>query len=228
MQKLTDELKAEFRGVTIYGIGDAAHRSHPSGHNEDDTPGSKPELTDSDSKPEHRAIDVMIGPAFSRSDADALVSHLITRCRNRLYYIIWNGHIWSRSNGWVRRVYTGSDKHTDHVHISGWAEDDENRSTWFPANPVRSIMEQTEKLRHATDSTSRTVGHVLADLANLRNWLVSPAGSQDEYLRPRDGSPLALLLAAFDVLDEIAARQAEHSKQLADIQAKLTTIAGSE
>lgn len=230
MQVLTNELKREYPGVVIYGIGDAAHKLRPSGHNEDDTPGSKPELTDSDSKPEHRAIDVMIGPAFNANDANALVSLLITKHRTRLYYIIWNGHIWSRSNGWVRRVYTGSDKHTNHVHTSGWAADDENTATWLhvPTPTVREVMEQSEKLARATDNTNRTVGHVLADVANLRNWLVSPAGSQDGYLRPRDGSPLDLLLGAFDTLDKVAAAQVEQGKQLADIQAALCKLAGGD
>lgn len=34
-------------------------------------------------------------------------------------YVIWNRHIWSRSHGWTKRVYTGtSNPHTDHVHVS--------------------------------------------------------------------------------------------------------------
>lgn len=222
MQKLTAELKAEFPGVTIYGIGDAAHRLHPSGHNEDDTPGSLAELQDADHNPEHRAIDVMIGPAFNANDADRLVSHLITKMRNRLYYIIWNGHIWSRSSGWVRRVYTGTDKHTNHVHISGWAADDENGDTWFPVpEPVRSIMEQTDKLIRATDYDRRTVGHVLADIANLRNYLVSPLGTQETYCNPQDGSPLDRLEKLFATVEKMAQIQQNQSAQLADIQAKL-------
>ncbi|MET9301790.1 hypothetical protein ABZX66_20950 [Micromonospora aurantiaca] len=57
-------------------------------------------------------------------------------------------------------------------------------------------MEQSEKLARTTDSASRTVGHVLADMANLRNWLISPVGAQDAHLKPADGSPLAVLLDA--------------------------------
>ncbi|MEU1761664.1 hypothetical protein [Micromonospora sp. NPDC005652] len=57
-------------------------------------------------------------------------------------------------------------------------------------------MEQADKLARGTDNPNRTVGHVLADLANLRNWFVSPLGAQDAYTKPADGSPLALLLNA--------------------------------
>lgn len=36
----------------------------------------------------------------------------------RLAYIIWNRTIWSRSWGWTARVYTGSNPHTQHIHLS--------------------------------------------------------------------------------------------------------------
>jgi len=132
MQALTNDLQREFPGVVIYGIGDAAHKLHASGHNEDDTPGSKAELQDADTIPEHRAIDVMLGSAFNKSDGDRLVSKLLAdpAARARLYYIIWYGSEWSRSNGWAKIPYTGTDKHTNHVHLSGWASDDANTSGW--------------------------------------------------------------------------------------------------
>lgn len=132
MQALTNDVKREFPGVVVYGIGDKAHQARESGHNEDDTPGSKPELEDSDNRPEHRAIDIMLGPAFSKADADALVARLLAdpKARARLYYVIWNGYIWSRSNGWKKTRYTGSDQHRDHVHGSGWAANDEDATSW--------------------------------------------------------------------------------------------------
>lgn len=132
MQALTNDTKSEHPGVTVYGIGDEAHKTHPSDHNEDDTPGSKPAQTDGDSTPEHRAIDVMIGSAFTKADADEYVANLLAdpAARARLQNIIWNRSIWSRSNGWKRQDYTGSDPHTNHVHVSGYAPDDENGASW--------------------------------------------------------------------------------------------------
>lgn len=127
MQKLTNQLAALYARVVIYGIGDEAHKRSPSGHNEDDTPGSKPEQEDPDSKPEHRAIDVMISGAFTKAAAWLLVTALVTIKANqdRLLYVIFDGWIWRRNGGWVKEVYTGSDKHRDHVHVSGnWPDDD--------------------------------------------------------------------------------------------------------
>lgn len=132
MQALTDDAKAAHPGVVVYGKGDEAHALRTSDHNEDDTPGSKAAQTDSDTRPEHRAIDIMLGPAFSKTDAELLVAALVgsAGARARLYYVIFNRSIWSRSNGWVRADYDGDDPHTDHVHVSGWAADDENTAGW--------------------------------------------------------------------------------------------------
>lgn len=132
MQALTDAAKRRYPGIVIYGIGDAAHKLNVSDHNEDDTPGSKAAQSDKDNIPEHRAIDLMLGKSFSKADADALVDRLLadSAARARMYYIIWNGYIWSRSNGWKKTKYNGSDQHRDHVHISGWAADDENAAGW--------------------------------------------------------------------------------------------------
>lgn len=60
-------------------------------------------------------------------------------------------------------------------------------------------MEQTERLKENTGHPSRTVGHQLADLQNLRNWLYSPAdGSADDGLvnPPGPNSRAHALLAA--------------------------------
>ena len=132
MQALTDAIKRRWPGVIIYGIGNKEHQESPSDHNEDDTPGSNPAQTDADSNPEHRAIDVMLGPAFTKADGDALVAALLAdpAARARLHNIIWYRGIWSRSWGWTRRDYTGSNPHTDHPHISGHAADDENPAGW--------------------------------------------------------------------------------------------------
>lgn len=132
MQELTDEIKEDHPGVVIGGVGDAAHKLRSSDHNEDDTAGSKAAQTDADSKPEHRAIDVMLGSAFSKADAYELIDNLVgdPADRARLKYIIFNGSIWSRSNGWKKADFDG-DPHTDHVHLTGDAADDDNDHTWL-------------------------------------------------------------------------------------------------
>lgn len=133
MQRLTDQIKARHPGVVIYGIGDDEHKLSPSAHNEDDTPGSLPDQQDADNNPEHRAIDVMLGPAFSQAQAHELVGKLVTRPANqrRLTYVIFDGSIWSANNSpaWSRRDFL-RDPHRDHPHVNGKASNDEDGSDW--------------------------------------------------------------------------------------------------
>lgn len=131
MQALSDAIKRRHPGVVVYGIGDDAHKLTVSDHNEDDTAGVRAAQSDADSNPEHRAIDVMLGAAFTRAQAYALIADLLAdpTARARLFYIIFDGWIWSRSTGWVRHEFDG-DPHHDHPHISGWAADDENSAGW--------------------------------------------------------------------------------------------------
>lgn len=130
MQALTNDMKNRWPGMTIYGIGDAAHQGHPSDHNEDDTAGSNPEQSDSDSNPEHRAIDCMVTAGFTKAEADAFVRRLVADApsQRRLNYVIWQDGIWSRNTGWNRAAYNG--EFHSHVHVSGLAADDENASPW--------------------------------------------------------------------------------------------------
>ncbi|GLZ62885.1 hypothetical protein [Micromonospora sp. NBRC 107095] len=156
MQALTDDVKRQWPGVVVYGIGDAAHKTRASDHNEDDTPGSKAAQSDPDGRAEHRAIDIMVRGPFTKAAADALVARLVAdpKARARLYYIIWHGYIWSRSNGWKKTKYTGSDQHTDHVHVSGLAADDENTATWpavakAPATSTEDDMPSAQEIAKA-------------------------------------------------------------------------------
>jgi hypothetical protein len=132
MQSLTDDSEERHPGIVIYGKGDKAHEATSSNHNEDDTPGVRTPQTDSDSIREHRAIDLMIGPAFTKAQADQYVEDLLSdpKARQRLVEIIWNRHIWTKARDWVQRDYSGKDPHTNHVHVGGDADDDANASSW--------------------------------------------------------------------------------------------------
>ncbi len=92
-------------------IGDAAHQAETSGHNPDDTPGSRSEYTDADSKPEVRAIDVDNDLRDPRGvTMQQVIDRMLATAADlrRLRYIIYNRTIWSRSNDWRPRAYTGS------------------------------------------------------------------------------------------------------------------------
>jgi hypothetical protein len=131
MQALTNDVRARHYGVVVYGVGDDKHKTRISDHNEDDTSGSKAAQSDADNVPEHRAIDIMLGKSFTKTQANKLVADLLASSKARLFYIIFNGSIWSRSNNWVKKPYDGDDQHTDHVHVSGLAADDENAASWL-------------------------------------------------------------------------------------------------
>lgn len=130
-QALEDSTRAQWPGVVVYDIGDPAHATGVSDHNPDDTvlpQGGRAEQTDSDTKPEVRATDTMRGPRFSAADARDMFERLTRRPENqaRLSYVIYNRRIRSRRYNWQDRPYSGSDPHTDHVHTSTLAAQDNN------------------------------------------------------------------------------------------------------
>jgi hypothetical protein len=132
MQALTNEFKARHPGITVYGIGDDAHKTRISDHNEDDTAGSKAAQSDVDTVPEHRAIDVMLGPALTATQMQADINEILAsaRLRGRLNYINFLNWQWSASSGWVRHD-NSDDPHPTHAHFSGRASNDEDTSGWF-------------------------------------------------------------------------------------------------
>jgi hypothetical protein len=116
--------------MTIFWIGDLAHQGSVSGHNPDDYPPLRAELTDSDTDPEVRALDFMIGPRFGIEDGWNLVNALTGGVdRYRVYYMIYRSTIWRRATGFQPESY-GGQNHNDHVHVSGYVTDDENGSDW--------------------------------------------------------------------------------------------------
>lgn len=112
-------------------IGDLAHSTGSSGHNPDDTPGVTAERQDDDTRPEVRAADagmMLRSPITMQQVVDAILAY--PPDRNRLIYIIYDGYIWSATNGWKRAPYTGSDKHRTHVHLSGNPNSDLDDRPW--------------------------------------------------------------------------------------------------
>lgn len=70
---------------------------------------------------------------------------------------------------------------------------DQLRALVFPSGGGEDDMEQTERLIHDTGAANRTVGHVFADIENLRNWMVSPPGTSSLGVPPA-GSVGAIIL----------------------------------
>jgi hypothetical protein len=109
-------------------IGDSSHTSS-SDHSPDEDSAILRDH-DADSKNEVHALDIdSTGPWPDGKGNEAggwfdrAIKAIVERHRlgidDRLQYVIWRGHIASRSWGWTWRVYTGtSDPHTNHAHFS--------------------------------------------------------------------------------------------------------------
>ncbi|MEV4466684.1 hypothetical protein AB0J51_24045 [Micromonospora echinofusca] len=108
----------------------------------------------------------------------------------------------------LRRRTSGDNSHLWHTHFSFFRDSTKANRDQTPlfrrylttigliAPPEEEpTMEQTDQLVYKTDVATRTVGQVLADLENLRNWLISPVGTPGLVSPPMDQSPLTLLLA---------------------------------
>lgn len=100
--KLRDEVHAVSPNQTVYDIGDLAHQARSSDHN----PNAAGVVC---------AVDIMQGNGL---DLQALANYLVAHPHPDAKYVIHNRRIASKSQGWVWRAYTGSDPHTNHIHVS--------------------------------------------------------------------------------------------------------------
>lgn len=127
--KLRDEVNARYpkRDKSSDGwIGDTAHMQRPSSHNPDYAHGGAV-----------RAIDIDVDDHDPDRDLRMQVVNAAIR-DPRVWYVISNGIIWSRTHGWKARKYTGSNPHTKHVHVSAVEDPKQwtNTVTWLdPEQP---------------------------------------------------------------------------------------------
>lgn len=116
------------------GIGDAAHRTRPSGHNPDDTKGSKPTWDgDSDNLPEWRAFDCDADFRTLGVTAFGVVNHIrrLPNLGTVIRFIISNGKIYHASNGFKPEKYDGENQHTGHIHFEGERTNAADNNTTF-------------------------------------------------------------------------------------------------
>jgi hypothetical protein len=103
-------------------IGDAAHQDSPSGHNPDDTAGSQPEDSDSDSVQDVRALDVDSDLRRAGWSSDRVTDAIVARMKELgtkapLKYVIANTYI-AEYPHWEWLDYGGDDPHDTHMHFS--------------------------------------------------------------------------------------------------------------
>lgn len=115
-------------------IGDAAHQAEVSGHNRDDTAGSKPEWAgDTDSVAEVRAWDMDSDLNEPGTTAQMLVDHLraLPNFATVIRYVIFNRTMYHERDGFAPTAYTGASAHTEHIHFSGAWSDAADENTTF-------------------------------------------------------------------------------------------------
>lgn len=241
MQVLTDQVKAKRPGCTIYGIGDKPHQETTSGHNEDDTPGVKAEDQDTDSKPEHRALDFMVAGPFTMADGNALVRDLTTDPENRLriIYVNWGNYQYHRDNDF-QPEWNGDDPHHDHVHASGEANQDENITPWNlsdwdgtdmdfnQSQQLKAIFNVWSEIELDTDATPDGVGGLQMFPVPLSQRFVA-LEKQVKLIADTVSKPVEVTLSAtqLDLLAQKVATQVKSDvlRPMADAaQAEATTL----
>lgn len=114
----------------------------------------------------------------------------------RLQYVIWNGHINSRSWGWSQwRVYTGSsDDHTNHAHFSArylTVTESDTRPWGVAVDGSDEVALQTD-LISITEDTAREIGNNTKEHDNvsaatlLQLAVIYAARSDDKAAAVRD------------------------------------------
>lgn len=143
MQVLIDEVKRKYPGIVVYTIGDAAHAQRTSDHNPD-------------SNGIVHAADFMIGKAFTKTAAELLARALTTQADKRAKYVIWNRRISTRTAGWKWVGYTGTNPHTDHVHVSVNSDHPNDTDPWN-IGPDRPILVRGDR-GDAVKTVQRAIG----------------------------------------------------------------------
>lgn len=201
MQALTNDIQRQWPGTTVWGKGDVAHQSSSSDHNEDDTAGSKPEQTDADSNPEHRAIDVPVMGPMTMPILRDLRARLTDRPANRarMKYVILEQTIWRRNGGWVPERYTG--EWHGHLHVSGYAPDDENPAGWdiWPAAPAVTKRRGKTMATLYFNKTTRSEWALAGDSPGTpANWLTTNEQGVANQWAAAHGSAVELYAESYE------------------------------
>ena len=169
-------------------IGDPAHKLETSGHNLDDTPGSKAEWNDGDGRPEVRALDVDSDLRAPGVSMQQVINHLraLPDQGKHIRYMIYNRVIYQASNGWRPEPYTGPSAHTEHAHFSGQRLESADNDTTFNYR----LTDLTGDIVTETDMS--TIASKVVAALTARTPLNGPDGKPDgTYSTPVGAAVLA-------------------------------------
>jgi hypothetical protein len=115
-------------------IGDTAHQAETSGHNPDDTPGSRAAWDgDSDSTSEVRAWDMDSDLHDPTCNAQDVVDHIrrLPNVAGVIRYMIYDRKMYHSRDGFAPTAYAGKSAHTEHIHFEGaWTQAADNNTTF--------------------------------------------------------------------------------------------------
>jgi hypothetical protein len=172
-------------------LGDASHQARVSDHNPDYSAGGVVRAIDIDSD----GIDV-------QQVLDAIIGD------PRAWYVIWDRHIYSRTYGWAKRPYDGTDPHTGHLHVSinHTTSAETNTSRWLAQQEDDQMTpEQMAELK-AYIHSEVYAGPRYAALQNSINAVGKAVAVVMPYLKAEDAADdAALTKAVADLKAAIAA-----------------------
>lgn len=142
-------------------IGDASHSARKSSHNPDYANGGVV-----------RGLDIDVDDNDPSSNLRAEVLKAVIG-DSRVWYVISNGIIYSRTYNWAARRYTGSNPHTKHVHVS--------------LREVRSAWTNTERWLAPGKTTWEWNPKVISDLPLVQHEFQKGAGHRDGALKRYHG-----------------------------------------
>lgn len=199
LQELLEQMNKRFPNrdkTSDGGIGDTRHQAGSSSHNADKT--GNPEHRDGDDKDEVRARD------FDADLKDAggvtmehVVQLLVKLARAgrlpHLRYIIFNGRIWHKRDGFVTRTYTGTNKHDKHMHVNSdftqaadeakgvdWHLNDLGKKAPTAPKPSTSVIKEGSEgaeVRKLQDFFRRVFPSYRTEVSVKRNTVISVDGN---------------------------------------------------
>lgn len=178
-------------------IGDTSHAAGASGHNPDES--GNPEDYDADSIDEVRARDFDVDLNRPGLTMEMIAQYLVQQCRagriTWIKYLIYNGRIWSASGGFATQVYTGVNKHTEHMHVSCKPDTASENTTKLLG--LASLVETNMPLTPAdaqlvADTLLATrYGSKAYPTRTLRDYLLDTHGQRDTLVGDQVGSAAA-------------------------------------
>jgi hypothetical protein len=201
LQNLRAQVDAAFPGrdrTSDGTIGDAAHKTRTSGHNPDDTPGSRPAWDgDPDDLPEARAWDMDSDLGDPDVSAQDLVDHIrrLPALATVIRYMIYNRTMYHQRDDFAPTDYTGPSAHTEHVHFEGaWSQSADDNTTFDY---------KLEELVLTPEDIAKAVWAYKLSNGSTAGGQVVTVGARTDALTNRQ-VPALLLAAGKDPVDEQA------------------------